>query len=197
MGALRIGLTGGICCGKSTALDVFARHGFESIDLGRYLHEALQGSDRIKVGLLRRFGDECVDPNSGQVLTDRLAGLLNQDESSQNFLENLIHPELERLLERDLPVPSVVEIPLLFEQHMEGNFDYVLCIYATQALQLERAIHLGGLTVAEFYARLGQQMPLTEKILHSNFVIGNNGTMLQFERQIQQFLRHLTGGQVR
>jgi dephospho-CoA kinase len=191
VGSLRIGLTGGLCCGKSTALEIFARHGFEAVDLERYVHEVLQGSDRVKHGLRRRFGDACVDQNSGQVLADKLSELLSQDVSAQSFLENLVYPEVEALWTRDLPVPSVVEIPQLFEQHLEKNFHCTLCIYSSHALQVRRAVETRGWTHVEFNARMQQHMPLPEKISRSDFVIGNNGTPLQLERQIQQFLRHL------
>jgi dephospho-CoA kinase len=189
VGSLRIGLTGGLCCGKGEALEIFARHGFEAIDLERYLHEVLQGSDRIKHGLRRRFGDECVDQTNGQVLAHKLSGLLAQDISAQTYLENLIHPELEVLWTRDLPVPSVVEIPLLFEQHLEKNFHCTICIYSSYSKQLRRAAESRGWTFVEFNARMQHHMPLAEKILRSDFVIGNNGTLLQLERQIQQLLR--------
>jgi dephospho-CoA kinase len=191
VGSIRIGLTGGLCCGKSKALEIFALHGFEAVDLARYLHEALQGSDRIKSGLRRRFGDDCVDAGSGQVLSDKLSRLLSQDVSAQSYLENLIYPEVELLWTRDLSIPSVVEIPLLFEQHLEKNFHYSLCIYSSYAQQLRRAEEFRGWSQIEFNAKMQQQMPLLEKIFRSDFAIGNNGTLLQLERQIQQLLRFL------
>ena len=58
-------------------------------------------------------------------------------------------------------------------------------------MQVRRAVESRGWTQVEFNARMRQHMPLREKIFRSDFAIGNNGTLLQLERQIQQLLRFL------
>jgi dephospho-CoA kinase len=190
MAAIKVGLTGGICCGKTTALRIFERHGFDAIDLDRHVHEALQGNERVKSGLKKRFGAEYVGENDGQVLTNRLAELVFNDKSALVYLENLIYPEIEMLWKRVSPTPSVVEVPLLFEQNLHVHFDCSICVYTTYPVQLGRAIAHRNWSPEELNLRLAQQLPIEEKILRADFVIGNGGTLLQFERQIQIFLEN-------
>jgi dephospho-CoA kinase len=188
---LKIGLTGGVCCGKSTALEIFARHGFQTIDLDRHVQETLQGNERVKSGLKKKFGDQCVDSNTGTVLANKLTDLVFQNKGAMVYLENLIYPEIESLWKRESATPSVVEIPLLFENNLHGHFNFSICVYASYATQFARAKVFRGWTKAQLDSRLAQQLPIMDKISLANFVIGNNGTQLQFERQIQQLLRLL------
>ena len=197
VGAIKVGLTGGICCGKSAALEIFEQHGFEAINIDRHIHDALQGNERIKLGLKGRFGDKCVDRNDGQVLTQGLADLIFNDKGAMAYVEDLLYPEVEMLWKRDSPVPSVVEVPLLFEQNLAEHFDHTLCIHATYPVQLSRAIVHRKWKPNEFDQRAAQQLPVGEKIRRADFVIGNNGTLLQFERQIQFFLETVLHRRIR
>ncbi|MDR2576813.1 MAG: dephospho-CoA kinase [Puniceicoccales bacterium] len=189
---MKIGLTGGICCGKSTVLEIFARYGFSAIDLDKHVHEVLQGNRRVQANIKNRFGDGCIDENNGQVLTDRLANFVFQDAQSLNFLENLVYPEIEQLWQRDVDGPYVVEIPLLFENGLEKHFEKTLCVYANYNEQLSRAIAFRNWTEAHLKSRIYQQMSVTEKMRRADYVIGNNGTIQQLERQVQLFLEHYT-----
>jgi dephospho-CoA kinase len=189
--AVLIGLTGGICCGKSTALDIFSRHGFEAVDMNQHVRDVLQGSERVKDGLRRRFGEKCVDENSGQVLMNKLSQLIFQDVAALTFLENLIYPEVATLWQQNSGIPSVVEGPQLFEKNLDANFDHTICVYASYAMQVSRAIAFRGWEVVELTSRMRQELPLSEKVQRAQYVIGNNGTLLQLERQIQQFLRQI------
>lgn len=185
---MKIGLTGGICCGKSTALEIFAEYGFATVDLDKHVHEVLKGNVRVQANIKSRFGDGCIDAYSGQVLADRLAAIVFQDVKSVEFLEDLVYPEIEKLWQHSGDGPSVVEVPLLFEQELDKHFDFSVCVYATYAEQLSRAIAFRNWTEMHLLSRMKMQMPTHEKVKRADVVVGNNGTIEQFERQIQTLI---------
>jgi dephospho-CoA kinase len=193
MGALKIGLTGGVCCGKSTALEIFARHGFEAVNLDQQVRDALQGNEKVKARVKQEFGQFAQGPaeEAGAILTRKLDALLSDGSGAYDNLENLIYPEIDLLWAKDTRIPSVVEAPFLFEKNLNIHFHLTICVYASYPLQVARAKACRGWNRAQLDSRLAQQFPLSEKMNRSDFVIGNNGTLLQFERQIQQMLRQL------
>lgn len=185
---LRIGLTGGICCGKSTALDIFGELGFDAINLDRYVHEALQGNRRLQGNIVQKFGKECLDFSTGRILPDRLAEIAFQDVDRLRDLEAMIYPEIQNLWQRQNQKPTVIEIPLLYEKRLESWFDIILCVYASYPTQLQRAMESRRWTREQFDLRASHQMVLSEKMQRADFVLGNNGVLPQLRRQIEIFV---------
>jgi dephospho-CoA kinase len=187
---MHIGLTGGLCTGKTTALKVFKELGFDTVDLDSYIREALRGNDLLKEGVADRIQQK-FDAN-GEDKTefmDRVTRMISAGGETMGELEDLIYPELETIWQRDPRTVTVVEVPMLFEKNLERHFDFVICVYSSYAMQLARAALLRNWPKSKFDARMGAQMPLSEKMEYANYVIGNNGTPLQFYRQIRQFIQ--------
>jgi dephospho-CoA kinase len=191
---MKIGLTGGICCGKSTALEIFGRHGFETINLDDYVHQALHGNERVKSGLRRHFGDHCIDQDSGEVLAKKLAQIIFNRSDARKVLESLIYPEIDALWMQEVTAPTAIEVPLLFENNLERHFSNTVCIYSTYPEQLSRSVVFRGWSEDELGRRIRAQMPVSEKIRRADFAVGNCGTILQLERQIQYLLEELLRG---
>ncbi|MDR2677631.1 MAG: dephospho-CoA kinase [Puniceicoccales bacterium] len=189
---MRIGLTGGVCTGKTTALKVLKELGFDTIDLDSYIHEALQGNDDLKISAADRIQKKFAANADGRPdFVDKVTRMISAGGETMGELENLILPELESIWSRDSRVITIVEVPMLFEGNLERHFDFVICIYSNYAMQLARAALLRNWPKSRFDACVNLQMPLSEKMVYSNYVIGNNGTPLQFYRQIRHFIQSI------
>ncbi|MDR1456534.1 MAG: dephospho-CoA kinase [Puniceicoccales bacterium] len=187
---MRIGLTGGVCTGKSTALRVFKELGFDTIDLDSHIREALQGNDNLKIGAADRIQKSFDAHADGKPdFMDRVTRMISAGGETMGELEDLILPELESMWPRDARIVTFVEIPMLFEKNLERHFDFVICVYSNYAMQLARAAMLRNWPKSRVDACINLQMPLSEKMEYSNYVIGNNGTPLQFYRQIRYFIQ--------
>lgn len=187
---MRIGLTGGVCTGKTTALKLFKELGLDTLDLDSYIREALQGNDDLKVGTANRIQKKFdANANGRPDFMDQVTRMVSAGGETMGELENLMLPELESIWSRDPNVVTIVEIPMLFEKNLETHFDFVICIYSNYAMQLARAAMLRGWPKSRLDAYVNMQMPLSEKMEYSNYVIGNNGTPLQFYRQIRHFIQ--------
>lgn len=189
---MRIGLTGGVCTGKTTALKVFKELGFDTIDLDSHIREALQGNDDLKMSAADRVQKKFdANANGRPDFMDQMTRMISAGGETMGELENLMLPELESIWSRDPRVITVVEVPMLFEKNLEGHFDFIICIYSNYAMQLARAALLRNWPRSRLDAYVNLQMPLSEKMEYANYVIGNNGTPLQFYRQIRHFIRSM------
>lgn len=185
---MRIGLTGGIGCGKTAAAAAFGRHGFRIVSADRLAHEALLAPQVVRA-LQERWGDEVLLENG---LPDRkfIAARVFASPADRAWLESLIHPVVQagwQAAVADGSVDWVVEIPLLFEKGWEGRFDRTVCLSATRPHQLAR-VKERGWTEADLTARESAQMPLVEKERRANHVLRNDGTLADLDAAVAQLV---------
>src|SRR5690606_9683355 len=113
---LRLGLTGNIGCGKSTAGLLFAQAGFARSDSDLVVKELLRSDPEVINAVSGRFGKGVLLPEGG---VDRaaLAGIVFQDKAQLQWLEKLLHPRVAHVwqarLAADPQADWCVEIPLL------------------------------------------------------------------------------------
>ncbi len=191
-----VGLTGGIGVGKSTALDALERLGAATLSTDQVVHE-LYGSPEVRDAVRERF-DTVVAPN-GVVDRGALAELAFATAEDRAWLEDLLWPrvgarmvawreEVERLSPR--PRVAVVEVPLLFESGMEGAFDATITVVADEEVRAQRAESRDHRSLDERSAR---QLTQEEKAARATYVVANDGTVEQLERELSAVLEKLPG----
>lgn len=165
----RIGITGGIACGKSTVLDYIKKQGYNIFSSDDYSHNLLLDID-IKEKIKEVFGSSVFDENN--ISRKKLANVIFSQDDKKKALEEIIHPKvIEKIL--SLEGTYFIEVPLLFEAHMEKYFDAIICVTLPKELQLERLIKRNNFSNQEALARINNQMDLEEKIKKSDYVIEN------------------------
>ena len=191
----RLGLTGGIGSGKSTALAYLHELGAAVISGDDIVH-GLYSRPEIVAAIRERYGDAVVDGET----VDRaaLARIVFDDHGELVWLEDQLHPQVRRAVEefaaaqeRAHPRPALVvaEIPLLFETGMEKSFDYVLLVTAPDEERRRRVA--AKLTDSEFASRLAQQMPEDEKAARSDFVYRNTAGRKELRESMGQIVAHV------
>lgn len=182
----RVGLTGGIGSGKSTALAYLRELGAAVISSDDVVH-GLYSRPEIVAAVTERYGDAVL--HGGQVSRPALARIVFADSAELQWLESRLHPHVHAALEewmaaqtRQRPRPAllVAEVPLLFETGIEAIFDYVVLITAPAETRRRRLT--AKLTDGEFSRRLAQQMPEEDKIARSDFVFHNTATRKELRR---------------
>ena len=175
----RLGLTGGIGSGKSTALAYLHECGAAVISSDHIVHR-LYDRPAIIAAIQRRYGHKAT--TGAHVNRQVLAGIVFRDQAELQWLEQLLHPHVHAAVEewsaaqqKVRPRPAVIaaEVPLLFETGMETVFDFVMLI--TAPVEVRRRRLTAKLTDSEFERRMAQQMPEEEKIARSDFVFHNSG----------------------
>ena len=184
-----LGLTGGIGSGKSAALEAFSRLGAAVLSSDAVVHDCY-GDPGIVARVRERFGDEVIDAD-GPVARAALGARVFGDDDARRFLEGLIHPQVglarERWIERERsltpPPPLLVcEVPLLFEVGLEGLFDAVVTVTASDDVRRRRVEDRGQ----DFDARRGTQIGEDEKVARADHSYVNDGTLEDLDTWVRR-----------
>jgi len=195
----RLGLTGGIGSGKSTALAYLHECGAAVVSSDDIVH-GLYDRPAIIAAIQGRYGHKVV--SGAHVNRQALAGIVFRDQNELQWLEQLLHPHVHAAVEewaaaqqKVRPRPAVIaaEVPLLFETGMETAFDFVMLITAPAEMRRRRLT--AKLTDSEFELRLAQQMPEAEKITRSDFVFHNTGERKALRDFVGQTVAQILGGE--
>jgi len=177
---MKIALTGGIACGKSTLAKFLTELGIRVLDADDVVH-ALEAPGGEAVEPIRaRFGSGVIAADGG-VDRKALAGVVFSDPASRLALQDLLFPRVRRIL-LDFAAESrpdalrISVIPLLFESHWEADYDIILAIASPEDIQIERMVQTRGYTREQAEARLAAQMPVAEKAARADFAVVNDST---------------------
>ncbi len=188
----RIGITGGLACGKSEVGRILRRLGIPVWEADEAVHRRLRAGTPEVRAIARRFGPAVLRPD-GSIARDRLAALVFRDVAQRRRLEAILHPpvlremrEWMRRMSRERPPAVAAIVPLLFETGIQGTFDVVLCVAANRPTVLER-LRRRGIGPAEARRRLAAQWPLWRKRRASDYVIMNNGTRAELARAVRRW----------
>lgn len=186
-----IGLTGGIAAGKSEALRILDELGAETISTDAIAHELL-GAAEVRELLVDRWGAE-IAPD-GAVDRGAVGAVVFDDSEELSWLEGVLHPRVgERVADwrRSLPdnlAVAIVEVPLLFEGRMAEGFDATVCVAAEDGTRRRRA---EGRGTADLEGREDRQLTQEEKVERATFVVCNDGSVEELERELAQLLPEL------
>lgn len=180
--------------GKSTALDALERLGAATLSTDQVVHE-LYDDPEVLAAVRDRFG-EPVAPD-GVVDRGAVAERAFATSEDRAWLEELLWPRVgQRMyswreeLERLSPGPrvAVVEVPLLFESGMEGAFDATIAVIADERVRADRAASRDHRSLDE---RAARQLSQQEKAARATYVVANDGSVEQLERELSAVLEKL------
>ena len=84
---------------------------------------------------------------------------------------------------------AIYDVPLLFEKSLEGQFDKVIVVAASESSQKSRMKKRDQLSDSEIEARLKSQKPMAEKIANADFVIRNDGSEEDLRKSVQDIVK--------
>lgn len=186
----RLGITGGIACGKSVvAAYLQQRYSVPIVDADQLARQAVAVGTPIYQAIIDRYGaDICGD--DGALDRARLGEIVFGQPQERQWLEAQIHPwviaEMEKAIDTcDQPLMALV-IPLLFEAHLEALVDHIWVVATTIEQQLARLQQRDRLSGSAAAQRLASQLPLAEKIRRADSVLWNTGSLEELYPQVDQ-----------
>ncbi len=191
---LRLGLTGGMGCGKSTAAGMFRELGFSVVESDVIVRELWENDAKVKAAALDRWGNRVAAAEANRIDRRKVAEIVFADPQELDWLEGLLHPIVRKrwqaLVSANPRQDWVVEIPLLFEKNLASEFNFTLCMASSPLLQAAR-LAARGLTPLEVTARQSRQWPLSQKIERADWVVLNDGSLDFLRREIVHFATQL------
>lgn len=198
---LKVGLTGGLACGKTFVGEALASYGCLLVQADRLGHQVLEPGGEAYDEVVREFGPEILDPD-GHINRRRLASLVFGSPGRLERLNSLVHPPVLRredqliadFAAREPKGIAVVEAAILIETGSYRRFDRIILVVCAEEQQRERALRRDGASEADVLARLSRQMPLAEKRKFADFVLDTSGTKedtLRQTREVYEALRRI------
>lgn len=196
----RIGLTGGVGCGKSTVSSYMAELGIPVIDGDRLSREAVTPGSEAMEAIRRVFGPEVFLPD-GRLDRAKMAKLVFSDEDKRQALNAIIHPYVWKRTEEGLITAqndghrlAVLDMPLLLEIGWQLRSEAVWVVKAPVDMQIRRVCARDGATPEEAMARIRKQMPTENKLHYADVVIDNSHSIAATRRQVREALARVPGG---
>ena len=185
----RVGLTGGIASGKSTAAKFFGALGVPILDSDQVAREVVEPGQPPLERLVERFGRGILTPD-GHLDRPALRNIVFSDPKARADLENLTHPAIGAALEARSATAGgpyqILVIPLLIEKNLGSQVDRVLVVDCDTELQIRRLHARDGSTRPQAQAILDAQVSRGARLKAANDVIRNDADMGAVQAQVAE-----------
>jgi dephospho-CoA kinase len=185
--AYRVGLTGGIASGKSTAAKFFGSLGVPILDSDQIARDVVEPGQPPLERLVERFGRKILTPD-GHLDRPALRDIVFSDPRARADLEALTHPAIGAAMEARSAAAGgpyqVLVIPLLVEKNLASHVDRVLVVDCAEELQIRRLRDRDGSTPAQVQAILKAQAPRAARLKAADDVIHNDTDMSAVRDQV-------------
>ena len=170
---MKIAITGNIGSGKSYVSSLFKELDIPVFDSDR---EAKRLYDRpeIKRLMVKRFGSE-IYREDGTLDRGKMASKVFGDTCALGYVESVLYPTLNAYFsewaDRQESPYVLYESALIFEKHLEGMFDAVIVVAASEEVRIRRVMTRDRCTEDQVRARMALQLPQSEKLTKADYVI--------------------------
>jgi dephospho-CoA kinase len=180
---LRVGLTGGIACGKSRVRRRLAAAGFGTLDLDGVAHELMAPGGAAYDDVVAAFGRGILAAD-GTVDRKALGARVFADAAARAELNALVHPRVRDEEARRAAAHAaagghvfVTDAALLVEAGLHLRFDRLVVVDCEGGEQLRRLVIRDAIDEGAARARIAAQMPAAEKRRFAHIVLDASGTL--------------------
>ncbi len=180
----KIGLTGGICTGKTFVLEVLEEVGCYTLKADTIAKDIMfSDNSEISSEIIKVFGEDIYDKDS-RLNKEKFSEILFEDQEKRNFINNFIHPMVAK--ERDKKYNDlkkakiggyfVYESALLVESGTYKAFDKIIVTYTNFEEQIKRLMDRDKIDRKQADERIKAQFPVSEKLKVADFTIDTSGS---------------------
>lgn len=193
MKSLRIAVTGGIACGKSTVARMLLDFGGDILDTDNVAHDLEAAGGAAVPEIARVFGKDVI-AEDGSVDRRKLGAKVFTNQEALAKLNSILHPMIANLVdewmekETDAPFKAIL-VPLLYEAGFDKKvkWDKILAVVCSTEEQIRR-IKGRGFSEDEALARIRAQLPCEEKAKKADYAIWNDADIRTLECEVKKAL---------
>ncbi|MBA4531510.1 dephospho-CoA kinase [Brevibacillus halotolerans] len=192
-----LGLTGGIASGKSTVAAMLRERGVTVIDADLIAREVVEVGKPAYNGIVKYFGTSVLD-ETGALNRAVLGEMIFSDREKRMVLNEIVHPEVRKEMRLQATLAQergerlvFMDIPLLYESKLTYMVDRVVVVYVPESVQFIRLMERDEFDEEQAKKRLRAQMNIEEKCKLANYVIDNQGSRSDTQKQVDDLVTSL------
>lgn len=126
---------------------------------------------------------------------EKLGNIVFNNAEKKAKLESILHPLIQQHITQECEIlekkksPYFIDIPLYFESKYEYKKRFVICVYATRDMQIQRIQARNNLSLEDAIKRVDSQIDIEIKRSKSDFVIENTSDLKTLQKNIESFLQ--------
>lgn len=193
---LKIGLTGGIGTGKSTACTYFADNGLKIIDADKISREVVNNKDILDL-IKDKFGCGFFDWR-GQFRRKEFGNHIFRFPNERIKYENIVIPYIKaeikkkfKEFEENNEDMVILDAPTLIETGFYTEVDYIVLVYTDVNTQIQRVRERDKLSRNDAVNRINAQMPLNEKKKYADMIIDTSNEIPKTQKQLKNLIQFL------
>jgi len=196
---LKIGLTGGIGSGKSTASAILKESGAFIFDGDIEARKILDTNEIVQKELVAEFGTDILTPDN-EISRSKLARVSFQDEENQSRLNGVIHPYIFDEIDRQFAEVSkknsefkffLLDGALIYESGADTHMDYVIVVTSKLSNRLARVLERKQMSRDDFFKRKDLQWSDDEKTHLADFAVKNDSSIEDLKTSITNILSQI------
>ena len=197
---LKIGLTGGIGCGKSAVSDLFADLDIPVIDADIIAHDLVNNNPAVLQEITDTFGNDILSLD-GSLNRKKLAQIVFNQKKNKQQLEQILHPKVQVEASRQLlqletteqpPAYVILAVPLLIEANYQRFIDRILIIVADEKIRIKRVQKRDRRSLNDIRSIINNQLSDEERLKSADDVIENNSDIKSLASQVSAMHKKYT-----
>ncbi|MFZ1389225.1 MAG: dephospho-CoA kinase [Thiolinea sp.] len=196
---LKVGLTGGIGCGKSSAVAIFSALGVPIVDADRIAREVVQKGKPALIQVAKTFGTEALTAE-GELNRAWMREQIFKEPAARTQLEGILHPIIHARIGQAMQSAFesgasyvIVDVPLLVEQGYQSLFDRIVVVDCLPSQQLERVQARDHTAASQTKQIMQVQVSRELRLQAASDVLDNTSTQEVLELQVNQLHKKFLG----
>lgn len=185
----KVGLTGGIGCGKSTVTAMFSALAVPVIDADNISHGLVAPAQPALALIQDVFGSRIIKPD-GSLDRAKLKEIVFSDPLAKKNLEAILHPLIYQAIQTQLArldsTYCLIVVPLLFETNMTHLVDRTVVVDCPVEQQIARVVGRDNLAVGQIQAIINSQAPRSVRLACADDVIDNTQTTDKLAERVKK-----------
>ena len=195
---LKVGLTGGIGCGKSELSRFFSKWGAYIFDADKESKIIIDTKETVQKEIIAEFDTNILNAEN-KIDRKKLARIAFQDEGHQLRLNSIMHPYVFQEIDKQFDNVSsankhkifVVDAALIYESGADTPMDLVIVITSLLRFRAERAMGRGNMTREDFMKRVDLQWTDEDKAHMADYIISNNNSLEDLKKDARKIFDKL------